>query len=285
MTNPANNMDEARNLLRDFFTLASEMQTHLNDAIYDIDHGNDSRGLRTLRVKTINEFEARLSKLRTAYISKNDLGEAPGNNGLSPSAGAIALERLIKADALLREHHKWHLEQCVQDATLNGLDMGAEYADSDMFERTEAFLNSSPPSPEPGAMKTCPNPECIAGKVHAYTENHDLSDCPTCKGTGQIRATPGWHDCEKCHGTGMKNGVRAIERLKTENERLTTLCNENAVLAVEREAEIARKDAVIDSLRDALQAISDHYVQWGGTYSPAKMADDALARFAQKGKS
>lgn len=71
--------------------------------------------------------------------------------------------------------------------------------------------------------------------------------------------------------------------LEKELDRLTTLANENAVLAVEREAENARKDAVIEEAIEALTRIGvdqPHDYRW-----QAALARSTVSRLAQKGKS
>lgn len=153
----------------------------------------------------------------------------------------------------------------------------------------------------------------------------ELGSCVHCKGTGDGYCdADGWHDCEKCNGTGMKNGVREIQRLITlVNEKSTTLNNllavihrdgghyeqehgsfkagqdaeklilgmrtaaeDNAVLAAEREAEIARKDAVIEGARNAFTAIKDiratESTPHGCLNHARALAKDAITQLAQK---
>lgn len=54
----------------------------------------------------------------------------------------------------------------------------------------------------------------------------ELGTCVHCAGTGDGYCNEdGWHDCEKCNGTGLKNGIRMLQRKDEEIERLNSLIN------------------------------------------------------------
>lgn len=71
------------------------------------------------------------------YEKQKAMDRANDHAAAISSAIEAACEPLVK---LLNEHHAWHLAQGEQDPTLDEIHMGREYADSDMYERTEAAL-------------------------------------------------------------------------------------------------------------------------------------------------